>query len=72
MDKEPVVAQRMIAAFRDWSKSVDKSIAGSDHLGGLQEPDPSPRLWLTAPEYRPYLEMLLKRPEYKGMKMQDE
>jgi arylsulfatase A-like enzyme len=68
IEKEPKIAASMMAAFSEWSKGVDKSVAGADYPGGLAEKDPQPRSWLTAPEYKPFLELFNKRPEYKNTK----
>jgi hypothetical protein len=57
-----------LKSFKLWGKSVDNSIAGRDYPGGLMEKDPAPRSWLTAPEYKPFLELFSKRPEYKSSK----
>jgi hypothetical protein len=72
MSREPAVAKRMIEAFRKWSSSVDRSVAGDDYPGGLSMPDPPARAWVTALEYKPYLEVLLKRPEYRLIKAEEE
>ena len=37
---EPVIAQRLVAAFEAWSLSVDRSHSGHDYAGGLRETDP--------------------------------
>jgi arylsulfatase A-like enzyme len=69
---EPAIAKRMVAAFQAWSASVDRSVAGDDLPGGLSTPDPPARAWVTAPEYKPYLDVLLKRPEYRLIKAEEE
>ena len=69
---EPAIAKRMVAAFQAWSASVDRSVAGDDLPSGLSTPDPPARAWVTAPEYKPFLEMLLKRPEYRLIKAEEE
>jgi len=57
--------QAMQAAFATWKDSVDASFAGKDYPEGeLSPPDPSPRHWVTTPEYAPYKEMLQDRWEY--------
>ncbi len=69
---EPVIAGRMLDSYRKWSLSVDNSIAGKDYPNGLMETDPAPRSWLTAKEYAPFLEVFMKRPEYKNLKAGDD
>ncbi len=59
-------AVTMIKAYTQWASSVDNSLKGSDYPGGLKEPHPAPRFWYTSPEYKPYLDMFSKRPEYKN------
>jgi arylsulfatase A-like enzyme len=71
-EKEPAVAKRMTEAFLKWSASVDFSVAGKDYPGGLATPDEPARAWMAAPEYRPWLEMLMKRPEYRMVKQEEE
>jgi hypothetical protein len=56
----------MIDAYKRWNESVESSITGNDFPGGLIEPDPEPRMWMTSPEYKPYLKQLGKRAEYKN------
>lgn len=68
MGSSPEIAKKLLEAFRAWSASVDKSIAGSDYPGGLTEQDPAPRSWSTAPEYRPFLQLFYQRPEYRNAK----
>lgn len=70
--REPAIAKRMTDAFMAWSASVDRSVAGNDYPRGLSMPDPPARAWISAPEYKPFIEMLLKRPEYRLVKAEEE
>ena len=70
--REPAVAKRLIEAFQAWNASVDRSVAGADHPGGLTVPDPPARAWISAAEYKPFLEVLLKRPEYRLVKAEED
>ena len=66
IDQQPDIAQRMIAALKQWNASVDASIAGTDYPEGKVVPaDPGPRTWMTLEEYKPYLEGWQNRPEFK-------
>ena len=66
VELEPKIARKMIDAYKLWNQSVESSLAGNDFLGGLVEPDPEPRMWMTSPEYKPYLQQLGERVEYKN------
>ena len=49
-----------------WNESVQASVAGRDYAEGRLVPgDQTTRPWPSAPEYKPYLEQLQKRPEYR-------
>ena len=71
-EREPAVAKRMTEAFFKWSASVEKSIAGKDYPEGLTAPDEPSKPWMSAPAYRPWLEVLMKRPEYKAVKVEED
>ncbi len=72
MKNEPEIAKRMIEIYRNWSQSVESSIAGNDYPDGLTEKDPEPRFWILSPEYKPYLEEFKKRPEFKSLKTSED
>jgi hypothetical protein len=40
---------------------------GNDYTEGLTEPDPKPQQWILSAEYKPFLNELLKRPEYQNI-----
>ncbi|MFT5030866.1 MAG: arylsulfatase A-like enzyme [Candidatus Binatia bacterium] len=64
---KPELAARLRKKFESWSATVDASNAGKDFPGGkLAGHDPGRRFWKDAPEYKPYLEQLKKRPEYES------
>lgn len=61
------LAARMKKRFEAWSAGVDASNAGKDFPEGkLVGHDPGRRFWRDAPEYKPYLDQLRKRPEYES------
>ncbi|MFM9079271.1 MAG: hypothetical protein ACKOTE_03910, partial [Opitutaceae bacterium] len=48
------------------NETVHASLAGRDYPEGHLVPgDQTTRPWPTSPEYKPYLEQLQKRPEYR-------
>ncbi|GAB6166066.1 sulfatase-like hydrolase/transferase [Thermostilla marina] len=66
-EREPKRTQAMLAAFRAWSASVDRSQAGLDYPEKrVWDDEPGSRDWATSPEYAPYLDILKQRPEYAG------
>ncbi len=65
IESNPKVAARMKADYEAWDKSVEASLAGKDYESGVVDPDqPERRYWHTDPAYAPFLEELMKRPEY--------
>ncbi|MDF1740867.1 MAG: sulfatase-like hydrolase/transferase [Verrucomicrobiales bacterium] len=65
IDANPEIAARMKADYEAWDKSVEASVAGKDYESGIVDPDqPERRYWHTDPAYAPFLEELMKRPEY--------
>jgi len=64
---QPEIAERLLKQLKEWNESVDKSLAGRDYPEGAT-PDPiTARSWASAPEYKPYLDELAKRPEYSNL-----
>lgn len=64
-ESNPEVASRMRAEYEAWNETVEASVAGEDYAGGTLDPNqPERRFWHTDPAYAPFLEDLLKRPEY--------
>ena len=63
----PEIMQRMKKEFADWNRSVEVSIAGNDYPEGRVNPADAvePRAWTRLPAYRPHLDALLRRPEYR-------
>jgi arylsulfatase A-like enzyme len=64
---ENKIAQKLIATYKSWCQSVDRSMQGNDYPEGLTEPDPKPQQWILSAEYKPFLNELLKRPEYQNI-----
>jgi len=62
---EKEIAKRMIEYFTAWNISVDASDQGKDYPGGLLKPNGYTVNWANLPEYRPYFEQWISRPEYK-------
>ena len=57
----------MITAFKDWDKSVDQSVEGSDYeAGGLLPGDPDPRFWTEMKSYEPWFDQWRTRWEYES------
>lgn len=66
---QPVVAKRLKQQVSALAQSIAKSDRGEDYPEGkVVGFDPGRRLWVEDPAYEPYLEELLKRPEYQGQK----
>lgn len=66
-EREPEVAGRLVAALREWNASVERSALGADYPEGQVSPDhPGPRIWMTHPDYEPYIEQFYERSEYRG------
>ncbi|MBC9888959.1 MAG: N-acetylgalactosamine 6-sulfate sulfatase, partial [Opitutae bacterium] len=62
---KPEVAARMAQEWVSWRQSVAASIAGQDYPEGRVDPDQPPRIfWWEMPQYEPYFQDWLKRPEY--------
>ena len=62
---KPEVAARMAQEWVSWRQSVADSIAGQDYPEGRVDPDQPPRIfWWEMPQYEPYFQDWLKRPEY--------
>lgn len=60
------IAHRMRQKLVDWNNSVEASVAGLDYPEEkVVPPDPGPRDWVTADEYKPHLPQLRDRPEYQ-------
>ena len=63
----PEKLQSMITAFKDWDKSVDQSVEGSDYeAGGLLPGDPDPRFWTEMKSYEPWFDQWRTRWEYES------
>jgi hypothetical protein len=61
------IANRMVASFKEWNASADRSVAGKDYPEGTVDPDhPAPREWMKTPEYAPYLAAFRERWEYQS------
>ncbi|TWT78791.1 Choline-sulfatase [Planctomycetes bacterium CA13] len=61
----PEVFAKMKSTFRQWSDSVDASIAGKDYPEGHLNPgEPESHLWTEDDRYQPFFEQWKKRPEY--------
>ncbi len=66
---EPEVAGELKAGVSALADSIAKSDRGEDYPEGkVVGFDPGRRFWAEDPAYGPYLDELLKRPEYKGQK----
>lgn len=73
VSREPAEAERLRKLLLDWNRSVEQSVAGKDYPEGRLDPaPPAPRFWATMPEYRPYLEQLVERSEYRSAVQQAE
>jgi len=66
VDREVEIAKQLIDSFQIWNQSVEASVDGKDFPDGLAEPDPKPIFWMDVPEYEPYFEQWINRPEYKA------
>ena len=63
---QPELTARLSKELLAWNESVQASVAGRDYAEGRLVPgDQTTRPWPSAPEYKPYLEQLQKRPEYR-------
>ena len=63
---QPELTARLSKELLAWNESVQASVAGRDYPEGRLVPrDQTTRPWPTSPEYKPYLEQLQKRPEYR-------
>lgn len=63
---QPELTARLSKELLLWNESVQASVAGRDYPEGRLVPgDQTTRPWPTSPEYKPYLEQLQKRPEYR-------
>ncbi|VGO17010.1 Choline-sulfatase [Pontiella desulfatans] len=64
---QPEIAARLKKQVVALAESIAKSDAGADYPEGkVVGPDPGRRFWVEDPAYEPYLDALLKRPEYQG------
>lgn len=62
----PDVFASMIAAFEEWSASVESSVRGEDYPEGVVLPgEPEPHTWMSDPRYQPYIEAWKQRREYR-------
>jgi arylsulfatase A-like enzyme len=65
-NEQPEVSRRLRETLLSWNESVKASVAGKDYPEGkVSASEPKSRDWMTAPEYKPYLAELQKRPEYR-------
>ncbi|MGB0369930.1 MAG: sulfatase family protein [Opitutales bacterium] len=65
--KHPELFKKMMADYTAWFESVQASIQGKDYPEGAVDPNqPARREWYLTPEYEPYLDDFIKRPEFKG------
>lgn len=65
MEEKPEIAKAMQARLESFMDSVVRSQEGADYPEGkVTKEGPHSRFWCTAEEYEPYMEELLKRPEY--------
>lgn len=63
---QPELTARLSKELLAWNESVQASVAGRDYPEGRLVPgDQTTRPWPTSTEYKPYLEQLQKRPEYR-------
>lgn len=66
-DQRPQLAARMQKELLDWSRSVDKSVAGKDYPEKRVDPsEPAPRFWTDVQAYRPYFDQWRDRWEYRS------
>ena len=64
-ESNPEIAKRMQTEYEAWNKTVEASVAGKDYESGSLDPNqPERRYWHTDPAYAPFLNDLMKRPEY--------
>jgi len=65
--QRPKVFEEMRSAFKQWSASVDASVAGKDYPEGKVNPtEPERRFWTEDERYKPFFDQWKKRPEYAG------
>lgn len=64
---KPEIARSMVAALKEFDRSVKVSLRGGDYPEGKVNPgEPPSRFWTTVPEYAPYFPDWKKRPEYRS------
>ena len=69
IEQKKKVAKEWIAAYEEWNKTVEDSVAGKDYPeGSVDENQPERRFWVEDPAYAEYLDEFWKRPEYAGWK----
>jgi len=57
---------RLKSLYQEWNNTMEQSVAGKDYPEGTVDPNqPERRFWNTDPAYEPFLEAWKDRPEYK-------
>jgi arylsulfatase A-like enzyme len=68
-DQNPELAGKMKARVTALAESIARSDAGADYPEGrITDKGPKRMFWAESPAYEPYLDKLLKRPEYQAQK----
>jgi len=57
--------QELITSYLNWNNSVDRSVEGKDYKEGHLLPQPERHFWMKDDRYIPYMEELIRRPEYE-------
>ena len=57
--------QELITKYINWNESVDMSAEGKDYKEGYLFPQPKRHFWMKDDRYMPFMDKLIKRPEYE-------
>jgi arylsulfatase A-like enzyme len=57
--------QELITSYLNWNNSVDNSVEGKDYKEGYLFSQPERHFWMKDDRYFPYMDELIKRPEYE-------